>query len=200
MSCKLILIGGGTASGKTTLAEELVARLGPERAVLVPVDAFYRCNAQRTAEERVSLNYDAPAALEFELLESVLADLLSGKPTKVPVYDFVTHSRKINFLEQSPVEIVVVEGILALYPASLRKLASCRIFVEASADVRFARRVERDVRERGRTAESVAKQWRETVEPSFREFCEPTKKFAEMVVDGEKDFVKVSDTICRVVL
>ena len=182
---RIIAVAGGTASGKTTLARDLVRVGGAHRVQIVPLDAYYRCNAHLSPDERARCNYDHPDAFEINLLERHLQSLMVGEAVDVPEYDFSTHSRSKITHRMVPSEIILVEGILALHFAGLRQLYSASVFVHTSDELRFSRRMSRDIRERGRTEDSVRTQWHDTVHPMHTEFCEPTKAHASEIFSGE---------------
>ncbi len=195
---KIIAVAGGTASGKTTLARDLVRVGGAERVQIIPLDAYYRCHAHLAPEERAQCNYDHPDAFEIELLEQHLAMLLAGESVHVPEYDFSTHSRAAITHPTAPSEVILVEGILALHFEGLRRMYSSSVFVDTVDDLRFLRRMSRDVRERGRTQESVVSQWKATVHPMHIEFCEPTKEHAVELFNGEAwDDAEIQDLLDR---
>lgn len=180
---KLIAIVGGTASGKTTLASDLVSVAAGDVG-MIPLDAYYRCNGHLPMETRARVNYDHPDAFEASLLVDHLARLRRGEGVEVPRYDFATHSRSKVTERAIARKVIVVEGILTLHFEELREMFSYSIFVDTPDDLRFSRRLARDVRERGRTEECVRLQWQETVQPMFSEFCAPTKQFASEVIGG----------------
>ena len=180
-------ICGGSGSGKTTLARLLIERLGPDRAVGLAFDAYYCDQGPLTPDQRAEVNYDHPDSLDGPLIAEHLGDLAAGRPAAVPVYDFATHTRtaEVDVLEPRPV--VVVEGILLLAYPELRARLDLSVFRQCPEDVRFERRVERDVAERGRTPESVAVQFAATVKPMHDEFVDPTAEHADIVVPYEED-------------
>lgn len=182
---RIIAVAGGTASGKTTLARDLVRVGGAHRVQIVPLDAYYRCNAHLSPDERARCNYDHPDAFEINVLERHLQSLMVGEAVDVPEYDFSTHSRAKVTHRTSPSEIILVEGILALHFSGLRQIYSASVFVHTSDELRFSRRMSRDIRERGRTEDSVRTQWNDTVQPMHTEFCEPTKAHASEIFSGE---------------
>jgi uridine kinase len=185
MNSHLVGIAGGTASGKTTLTRRLLELSSSLDPGVVELDGYYRCQDSVSLEKRALVNYDHPNAFEFELLASHLEDLRRGRGVDVPVYDFALHNRnpnKINYVKPSPV--VFVEGILTLAIPILRPLFDTMIFVSAPDEVRLSRRIERDVRERGRTEQGVQEQWSATVQPMHLEYCSPSEQFAHLVVDG----------------
>lgn len=196
MSCYLVGIAGGTASGKTTLAKLLAEKAGQDRAGIIELDRYYRSQDHLSPQQRALVNYDHPNALEFTLLEQNLKELCKGHDVHLPIYDFTTHCKAAN---QStliqPKAVIIVEGILTFAEPSLCDLFSKKIFVEACDDVRLARRIERDTRERGRTYEDVIRQWNSTVQPMHLEFCQPGKELAGTIVNGESDFSQTLDAL-----
>mmetsp|Transcript_14401 Transcript_14401/g.45400 ORF Transcript_14401/g.45400 Transcript_14401/m.45400 type:complete len:239 (-) Transcript_14401:90-806(-) len=190
----LIGVAGGTASGKTALTAKVVARL-EEEAVSITQDSFYR--DLLPSESAASHNFDVPNAFDFELTYEVLAALRRGESNvRVPEYDFVANARasRDRVIPSAP-RIVVFEGILALYDARLRDLFDLKIFVDADADVRLARRIRRDIETRGRDLDSVLRQYMATVKPSFDEFCLPTKRYADVIVPRGAENDKAIDLI-----
>ena len=181
---RLIGVAGGTAGGKTTFCLKQREILPPGGLEILSLDSYYRCNRRLPLEERGRVNYDHPRAFEAELLVRHLKELRSGAGIEAPCYDFATHSRAPGTRPVRPAQFILVEGILTLHWPELREIFEYRIFVDAPADLRLERRMQRDVAERGRTPESVLRQWNETVEPMYREFCEPTRRFADRIVDG----------------
>ena len=178
----LIGVAGGTCSGKTTVTERLVELVGPEQLSLIKQDAYYIDRTEQPFEDRVRANYDHPDSFDWALTFQQLSALLDGHAVDVPVYDYANHNRSRDVVRVSPTRIVVFEGILALYDERLRDLFDLRIFVDTDADVRLIRRLERDVRDRGRTPESIMKQYMTTVRPSHMQFIEPTKRHADVIV------------------
>jgi uridine kinase len=183
----LVGIAGGTASGKTTIAHKLVDTAGPNKADIVELDRYYRAQDHIELAARHSLNYDHPNALEFELLIEHLKMLRNGDAVDTPVYDFATHTRlKGQTIRVEPKPIIFFEGILTLCVPKLRELFDTTIFVDAPDDIRLTRRIERDIREHARTRESAIEQWNATVQPMYQQFCEPSRAFAEMELDGTR--------------
>ena len=175
-------IAGGTGSGKTTLAKALCDRLGKETSVLIPHDCYYRHLPHIPFEERSCLNYDHPDAFETDLLVTHLCKLRAAKPIELPTYDFTTHLRIPHTTTISPKQVVIVEGILVLAEAQLRELFDIKVYVDTDADVRVLRRMLRDISERGRTLESVYRQYIETVKPMHDAFVEPSKRYADIII------------------
>ena len=184
----MVGIAGGTGSGKTTLAKTIMGRLGEGRAALISHDAYYRGFGHLSFEERSGMNFDHPDALETPLLVSHIDALRKGETVEVPVYDFSTHTRRKDAaIRVDPRPVVIVEGILIFADRELRERMDLKVFVEADADLRFGRRMERDIRERGRSMESVMAQYLETVKPMHERFVEPSKRHADVVFKGEGD-------------
>lgn len=181
-NCILIGVAGGSGSGKTTVANNLVKAFKAEDAALVEQDAYYRELKNMTLEERAKVNFDHPDSIEFELLEKHLKALKSGEAIERPIYDFTTHSRKEGSVKINPSKIIIVEGILIFAVPEIRELFDVKIFVDTDADEMILRRVERDMSERGRSFESVKNQYLTTVKPMYLEFCEPNKRYADVII------------------
>lgn len=178
----VIGVAGGTGSGKSTVAERVIEKVGPEQVSVIALDSYYLDQAHLALETRAAVNYDHPEAFDWELLRTHVQDLIDGTAVDVPVYDFSTFTRtdRVETLAAAP--IVVVEGILVLWDAELRALMDLRVFVDADPDVRFIRRLSRDVAERGRTTESVINQYLGTVRPAHLNFVEPSKRYADVII------------------
>lgn len=175
-------VAGGTASGKTTVARAILEAVGAERIAYVPHDAYYKDNPHLSFEERSRQNYDHPNSLETKLLIKHIQQLLKGESVPVPVYDFTTHRRTTETILVESCPIILVDGILIFTKRKLRELMDVKIFVDTDADVRFIRRLERDMRERGRSLESVVEQYMNTVRPMHLKFVEPSKRFADVII------------------
>ena len=182
MRSLIIGVAGGTGAGKTTLVHALVTELGADQVLVIQHDSYYADQSQVAPAERAKLNYDHPDALETELLGSHLRALADGLAVEIPIYDFATHERLPGRRRQTPRSVILVDGILCLASAALRELMDLRVFVEAPADIRFIRRLRRDLEERGRTPASVIDQYLESVRRMHVEFVEPSKRHADMVV------------------
>jgi len=178
----VIGIGGGSGSGKTTVAARVIDALGPTRACVIQCDRYYHEHPSLTFEERSALNFDHPDALDMALLVEHVGDIKAGRAIDAPVYDFSRHARRPERDRLTPHDTVIVEGILALADETLRGLLDLKIFVDTDSDVRFIRRLSRDMHERGRTAQSVIDQYVNTVRPMHLAFVEPTKRFADVIV------------------
>lgn len=178
----MIGLAGGTGSGKTTVAAALRDTAGGDHVALIPQDAYYRAQPDMPFEARARTNYDEPGAFDHALLLEHVEGLRRGDTIRRPVYDFARHDRSERTLPVTSAPIVIVEGILVLHDAALRERLTLKVFVDAPADERFIRRLERDVRERGRSAESVIEQYRRTVKPMHDLFVEPSKQHADLIV------------------
>lgn len=178
----IIGVAGGTGSGKTTVVRKITESLGSHDVVVIQHDSYYRDRSQLAPEERGTINYDHPDALETNLFADHLELLLSGRPAEIPVYDFVTHTRRIETVQVQPASVIVLEGILILADKRLRSLMDIKVFVDTDDDERFIRRMERDVRERGRSYESVVEQYLSSVKPMHLEFVEPSKRHADIII------------------
>ena len=177
----LIGLAGGTGSGKTTVADVLHAH-APDRVTILPQDAYYRAQPGVAFETRAATNYDRPAAFDHDLLLAHLDALLAGDAIHRPVYDFAQHDRADATVPVDPTPVVLVEGILVLHDAALRDRFALKVYVDAPRDERFIRRLERDVRERGRSTDSVIAQYRDTVGPMHDLYVEPSKQHADLIV------------------
>jgi uridine kinase len=178
----VIGIAGGTGSGKTTVAHKLAAAMPPGRCEVIEHDAYYRDQRHLSAEQRAAINYDHPDALESELLASHLSQLRAGKTVHIPIYDFVTHTRKVETKTVAPARVVIVEGILVFVESALREQMDIKIFVDTDSDIRLMRRIRRDLEQRGRTFQSVRDQYYGTVRPMHIEYVQPSMRFADLIV------------------
>ena len=182
----LIGIAGGTGSGKSTFAEGLKELFG-DSITIIAYDNYYKSQDHLTIEERVKTNYDCPDALETELLVKHLRSLKSGSAVEIPVYDFVTHTRTRETMSVPVAPIIIVDGILTFHDPALRAMFDIKIFADADADERILRRLKRDVTERGRDIEGVISQYLTTVKEMHGIYVEPTKKFADIIINGGKN-------------
>jgi uridine kinase len=178
----VIGIAGGSGSGKTTLAHLVLERVGPERIAYLPHDAYYKDLSALPTNQRVTINFDHPDSLDTALLIQHIKQLREGQPVDLPLYDFKTHTRTDKTERIEPKPVIMVEGILIFGDAELRKLLDVKIFVDTDSDIRFIRRLERDIAERGRTTEMVVRQYLSTVRPMHLEFVEPSKRYADVIV------------------
>jgi len=175
-------VAGGTGSGKTTVATEILKRAGTDQISLIQHDAYYKDLSDLPMAQRAMQNFDHPDALDNDLLIAHLQELKAGRPVEVPVYDFTTHSRTARTLRLDPHRVILLEGILIFSDEILRGLMDVRIYVDTDADIRFIRRLQRDIAERGRTMESVIHQYLATVRPMHQEFVEPSKRHANVII------------------
>lgn len=191
-------IAGGTGSGKTTLAGLILKRLGTEKITYLPHDAYYRDQSHLPLEERAKVNYDHPDSLETELLVRHIEQLKSGHSIEMPVYDFTVHNRDQKTIPIDPHPVILVEGILVFVEKNLRALFDMKIYVDTDADIRFIRRLKRDMEERGRTLQSVIDQYLRTVRPMHLEFVENSKRYADIIVpEGGLNAVALDMVIAR---
>ncbi len=178
----VIGVAGGSGSGKTTICASIVEQIGPDHVALIAHDAYYRHRPELSYEERTRVNYDHPDSLETELLTSHVTDLAAGRPIHQPVYDFSRHLRRPETSVVEPRPVVLIEGILILVEPELRRVMDLQVFVDTDPDVRVLRRVERDMRERGRSFDSIVRQYLATVRPMHLQFVEPSKRYADVII------------------
>jgi uridine kinase len=175
-------VAGGTGSGKTTVAREILKRAGTEQISYIQHDAYYKDLSNLPLAQRAMRNFDHPDALDNALLIIHLQELKAGRSIEMPVYDFTTHSRTAETLLVAPHRVILLEGILLLADEALRQLMDVKIYVDTDADIRFIRRLQRDIAERGRTMDSVVHQYLATVRPMHQEFVEPSKRHADVII------------------
>ncbi len=178
----VIGVAGGSGSGKTTIANAILAQIGHPDMVMLQHDSYYRDNSGLPMAEREQINYDHPDSLETDLLIRNLRDLIAGRAVEVPVYDFTNHCRLPQGLVKKPAKVVFVEGILIFLDKKLRDLMDVKIFVDTDGDIRIIRRLLRDIQERRRTMESVIQQYLETVRPMHMQFVEPSRRYADIII------------------
>jgi uridine kinase len=177
-----IAVAGGTGSGKTTVAQALLERVGSDHIAYVPHDAYYKDLRHLPPNQRAAINFDHPDSLDNVLMIEHIQQLKRGKAVEIPVYDFTIHERTNQTEHVAPHPIVLVEGILILALPEMREQFDVKIFVDTDADIRFIRRLKRDIAERGRTPESVIQQYLNTVRPMHLEFVEPSKRYADVII------------------
>jgi uridine kinase len=195
----VIGIAGGSGSGKTTVAQTILQRVGADRIAFLQHDSYYKDLRGLPPAQRNEFNFDHPNSLETELLIKHIGALRSGKAVDVPIYDFSTDSRTAQSFTVQPRNVILVEGILIFTEAALRKLFDIKIFVDTDADLRFIRRLERDIHERGRTTDSVVKQYLHTVRPMHLEFVEPSKRYADIIIpEGGHNEAALDMVVARV--
>lgn len=199
MKSLIIGVTGGSGSGKTTVVRRIVESLPPGSVVVVPQDAYYKDNSHLSFEERGKINYDHPFAFDTALLIEHVEKLRANEAVPQPVYSFITHSRLPDALRVEPRACVIVEGILILEDERLRQLLDIKVFVDTDDDVRFIRRLRRDIVERGRSLDSVIEQYLQTVRPMHLQFIEPTRRYADLVVpEGGDNEVAIDLLAARV--
>jgi len=183
----IIGFSGGTASGKTTIVSKLFNHYGKNESVIIGQDSYYKDQNLLSYKQRLKINYDHPDAIDIELLYDNLISLINGEVINKPNYDYKTHSRDINFESINPKKLIFVEGTLVFHFKQLTDLMLLKIFIHSSEKIRFSRRIERDINERGRSSASIHKQYVDTVYPMHQKFVEPSKSTADINISGEND-------------
>jgi len=178
----IIGITGGTGSGKTTVAQKIINSVGDGNVVYLQQDSYYRNLGDMPIDLRHKVNFDHPDAFDTDLMMNHLEALRAGESIAQPIYDYATHSRKSETIHVEPRPVIICEGILVLCNAQMRALMDLKIFVDADADIRFIRRLDRDVHERGRSVESIIAQYTTTVRPMHLQFVEPSKRYADIII------------------
>ena len=178
----IIGIAGRTGSGKTTVVRKIIQSLPEGEVTVIPQDSYYRDNSNLPLEERLKLNFDEPAAIEFELLVNQLKDLKAGKPVEQPIYSYLTCTRSKETIPIQPRDVIIVEGILILCDEELRNMMDMKVFVDADADDRLIRVINRDIIERGRTVEMVIDRYEKVLKPMHLQHIEPTKRYADLII------------------
>jgi len=181
----LFLVAGGSASGKSTVVKEILKHTSKDQVIIINHDDYYHNQDHLTMEQRQKINYDHPNSLDNDLLYDHLRQLLDGKRVEKPVYDFLKNTRSKETETIAPKPIIIVEGILVLVEARIRSLSDMNLYVELDDDVRFIRRLKRDIEERGRTMDSVITQYLSTVKPMFHRHIKPTKRHADVIIPND---------------
>lgn len=195
----VIGLAGGTGSGKTTVARNILGRLALDSITVFQQDAYYRDLADLSPVQRATRNFDHPDSIEIELFVSHLRELKAGRPVEQPVYDFTRHSRTGRTIRVEPRDVILAEGILLFHFQEVRELLDVKIYVDTPPDIRLLRRFRRDIRERGRTFESVGEQYVRTVRPMHEEFVEPSKRFADVIIpEGGENEIAIDMIASRV--
>ena len=182
---KVVLIGGGSASGKTYVLRKVLEKFPKEKVTLVSLDDYYKDFSVLPMEERVKINFDHPKAFDWPLLKEQIKDLKEGRAIEKPIYDFVIHGRRPKTEHVEPKELILVEGIMALVNKDLRNMGDLKVFINASREKRLVRRIARDIEERGRTYESVIEQYFASVQPMFEEIIAPSEYYADLIINNE---------------
>ena len=187
----VIGVAGGSASGKTTVSRAIFDKFSGHSILLLEEDSYYK-KSNLPFAEREKINYDHPLSFDTDLLYQQLQDLLNYKTIKKPVYDYTIHNRSDEVVRVEPKEVIILEGILVLFDERLRNLMDIKVFVDTDDDIRIIRRIQRDMKERGRTLQSVIDQYLDTVKPMYHQFIEPTKRYADIIVpEGGKNQVAI---------
>ena len=181
----LICIAGGSASGKTTLVNEIAEAFENQDIVILKHDDYYRDQSHLSLEERKNTNYDHPSSLENEILIKHLKDLLNNKSINKPIYDFVIQTRSDKYEKVNPAKVIILDGILVLEDSRIRDLADIKVFVECDEDIRLIRRIRRDMIERGRSFDGIIKQYLTTVKPMYHSFVSPSKRYADILIPND---------------
>ena len=195
----VIGIAGGTGSGKTTVVNQIINELPEDEVCVISQDSYYKATDNLSYEERIKINFDHPRAIDFDLLETHISDLKSGKIIQQPIYSFVTHNRTKDSIKTHPRKVVIIEGILIFNSKKLLDLFDIKIFVHADADERLIRRVRRDIKERGRDIDEVLDRYKDTLKPMHQQFIEPTKNFADIIIPNDR-YNTVAIDIVRTVI
>ncbi len=191
----LIGIAGPSGSGKTVIANSIIESLGSDKAVIIQEDSYYKDLSDVPYEQRVRRNFDHPDAFDHDLLAEQLLQLLNGEAVSHPIYDYKLHTRSKETKTAGPGILIILEGILIFSKAQLRELMDYRVFIDTPPDICFIRRLKRDIEERGRTVDSVIKQYTETVRPTYLQFTEPSKQYADILISGEGRNSEAVDTL-----
>lgn len=195
----LIGITGGTGSGKSTVSKEILKSIHEKNVITIEQDSYYKKQTHLPFNERVKTNYDHPFAFDNHLLIEHLKGLLSNRPIEKPIYDFEQHTRKEETITVCPKEVIILEGILILNDEDIRNLCDIKIFVDTNSDVRVIRRIIRDIKERGRTLDSVINQYMATVRPAHLQFVEPSKKYADIIIpEGGYNKVAIDIIVAKI--
>jgi len=188
----VIGIAGGTGSGKTTVVKRIMEKLPQGEVAIISQDSYYKDNSHLPMEDRQKINYDHPSSIEFDLLVDHIKKLKEGRSVLEPIYSYLTCTRATETREIKPKSVIIIEGILVLFPASLRDEMGIKVFVDCDSDVRLSRVIQRDIIERGRNVEMVLERYAKTVRPSHIQFIEPTKQFADIIVpEGGDNLVAI---------
>ncbi len=198
MTCFIIGVSGGSGSGKSTVTEHIVNAIGKDKVVVIMQDYYYKDLSHLTLEQRRKINFDHPDAFDWDLLKQHINNLNDGVPIEAPTYDYKEYIRKSETMLIMPAQVVVFEGILALMDNELRNLMALKIFVDTAPDIRFIRRLERDIEQRGRSVESVIKQYLEFVRPMHKKFIEPTKRYSHIIIPHGANRAALEMIVARV--
>ena len=195
---KVILLGGGSASGKTYVLKKVLEKLPSDKVACISIDDYYKDFSILPMEERVKVNYDHPKAFDWKLMNEQLKALKNGQTIEKPIYDFTIHGRSDKTEKVEPKELIIIEGIMALVNKDLRDLGDLKVYINASRERRLVRRIERDQKERGRTYESIIEQYFSTVLPMYEEIIAPSQYYADLIINNEGYNTKSIDVLASV--
>ena len=198
MSSKVILIGGGSASGKTYVLKKVLEKIPEEKVAHISLDDYYKDFRDLPFEERAKINFDHPKAFDWKLMNAQLKALKNGETIEKPIYDFTTHSRSEKTEIVEPKELIIIEGIMALVNRELRSIGDLSVFISASRERRLVRRIDRDMKERGRSYESIIEQYFTTVLPMFEEIIAPSQYYADLIINNDGYSTKSIDVLVSV--
>ena len=195
---KIVLVGGGSASGKTYVIDQVIEKLGSDNITHFSIDDYYKDLSNLTLEERKKQNFDHPKAFDWKLMRLQLALLKDDKPVDKPTYDYVAHNRAEKVVHVVPNKLIIVEGIMALVNKDVRELGDLKVFINASRERRLLRRMDRDIHERGRDQNSIVNQYFSTVQPMYEEIIGPSQYYADLIVNNDGYDNKSIEVICAV--
>ena len=195
---KVVLVGGGSASGKTYVLRKVFEKLPKDKITVISLDDYYKDFSDLPMEERAKINWDHPKAFDWKLMNAQLSDLKEGKAIEKPIYDFTIHGRSGKTEKVEPKDLIIIEGIMALVNKDLRSIGDLKVFISASRERRLVRRIERDMRERGRTYESIIEQYFSTVLPMFEEIIAPSQYYADLIVNNDGGSTHSIDVLASV--
>ena len=195
---KVVLIGGGSASGKTYVLRKVLEKLPQDKVAVISLDDYYKDFSVLPMEERAKINFDHPKAFDWKLMNAQLSELKSGKSIEKPIYDFTIHGRSNKTKKVEPKELIIIEGIMALVNKDLRSIGDLKVFISASRERRLVRRIDRDMKERGRTYESIIEQYFSTVLPMYEEIIAPSQYYADLIVNNDGGSTHSIDVLASV--
>ena len=195
---KVVLIGGGSASGKTYVLRKVLEKLPKDRVAVISLDDYYKDFSVLPMEERAKINFDHPKAFDWKLMNEQLSTLKKGEAIEKPIYDFTIHGRSPKTEKVEPKELIIIEGIMALVNKDLRSIGDLKVFISASRERRLVRRIDRDMKERGRTYESIIEQYFTTVLPMFEEIIAPSQYYADLIVNNDGGSTHSIDVLASV--
>lgn len=198
MNNKIVLIAGGSASGKTYVVNEVLKRLGTENITHISMDDYYKDLTNLTMEERKKINFDHPKSIDWKLFREQIEELKNGKEIKKPIYDFTVHNRSDKYEIIKPKKIIIIEGIMALVDSKVRNYADIKVFINCIRERRFLRRLIRDHEERARDYDNIIEQYFSTVQPMFEEVIQPSKNYADLILENSGIENKAIDLLCHV--